>query len=66
MICKTDGNELSDPCQNKSESLKSSNFDRVVHDYRENHEEDANRLLDYYGSFSSYEEAAEVIGLAEW
>lgn len=65
MTCKPPENELSDPCQSESQESKFGNFDRVVHDYRQNHEQNANRLLDYYGSLPSYEEAAEVIGLAK-
>jgi hypothetical protein len=65
MTCKPNADELSALCKSESKNLKSSDFDRIVHDYRENHEQDANRLLDYYSSLSSYQEAAEVIGLAE-
>lgn len=65
MTCKPTENELSDPCQSESKDSKFSNFDRVVQDYRQNHEQDANRLLEYYSSLPSYEKAAEVIGLAK-
>ena len=65
MTSKPTENELSDPCQRESKDSKFNNLDRVVHDYRQNHEQDANRLLEYYSSLPSYEKAAEVIGLAK-
>jgi hypothetical protein len=65
MACKPNGEGPSAPCKNESGGQGPHNFDRIVHHYRENYEQDARRLLDYYGSLSSYQRAAEVIGLAK-